>query len=276
MFHSILNTNPPIKYNTSNYVIHIHQSLKIVKLVILIAVSLSTCSAFGQISTNRSNPMNAKKSKLQFGVNFSPDICYRTLVNTDGSQSSEMIKAFRDTIEAPKFGFTVGMNASYQVKENWSIEAGIHYSNKGFQTQKRHIYYVDPNQPIPDPIYHMKFVDNFHCIDIPLKLNYIRGSQKLRFIGSVGLTSSILVQHKQDMLIFYPDRTDRRESPNQFDYNTFNVSPALSMGIDYRIKQGASLRIEPTFRYNLLNFIDAPLSGRLYSIGLNLGYYWGS
>lgn len=246
------------------------------KLVTVIALTLSTCSAFGQISTNRSNPMNAKKSKLQFGVNFSPDICYRTLVNSDGSQSSEMIKTFRDTIEAPKFGFTAGLNANYQFKNNWSIEAGIHYSNKGFQTQKRHIYYVDPNQPVPDPIYHMKFVDNFHCIDIPLKLNYTRGSQKLRFIGSVGLTSNILVQHKQDMLIYYPDRTEKQDSPNQFDYNTFNVSPTVSAGIDYQIKQGGSLRIEPSFRYNIFNFIDAPLSGRLYSIGLNLGYYWGS
>jgi len=247
-----------------------------VKLGTLIAISLATCSAFGQINSPKSNPINVRTSKLQFGFNISPDMCYRTLVNSDGSQSSEMIKAFRDTIEAPKFGFTVGMNVSYQVKENWSVEAGIHYSNKGFQTQKRHIYYVDPNQPIPDPIYHMKFVDNFHCIDIPLKFNYIRGSQKLRFIGSVGLTSNILVSHQQKMFIYYPDQTEKQLAPNQFDYSSFNISPTLSLGVDYKVNSYSSLRIEPTFRYNMLNFIDAPLSGRLYSIGLNLGYYWGS
>lgn len=276
MFHFVFHTYPSLKWNSLNYVIHVQQSPKIVKLVTLIAISLTTCSAFGQINSSKANLVTSRTNKLQFGVNFSPDICYRTLVNSDGSQSSEMIKTFRDTIEAPKFGFTAGLNANYQIKKNWSIEAGIHYSNKGFQTQKKYLIFVDPNQPVPDPQYHVKFVDNFHCIDIPLKLNYTRGNQKLRFIGSIGLISNILVQHKQNMFIYYSGRTDKQDSPNQFDYNTFNISPTVSAGVDYQIKQGGSLRIEPSFRYNMLNFIEAPLSGRLYSIGLNLGYYWGS
>lgn len=36
-----------------------------------------------------------------------------------------------------------------------------------------------------------------------------------------------------------------------------------------------NLRIEPTFSYGLLKIIDAPVTGYLYSGGINIGYYFG-
>ena len=60
-----------------------------------------------------------------------------------------------------------------------------------------------------------------------------------------------------------------------FDYNKVNISPSVSAGIDYRINDRHHLRIEPTFRYGVLKIIDEPITGYLYSGGLNIGYYFG-
>jgi hypothetical protein len=49
----------------------------------------------------------------------------------------------------------------------------------------------------------------------------------------------------------------------------------MSVGIDYRINEKMNLRIEPTFRYGVLKIIDTPVTGYLYSGGINVVYYYG-
>jgi hypothetical protein len=49
----------------------------------------------------------------------------------------------------------------------------------------------------------------------------------------------------------------------------------MSAGVDYRINEKMNLRIEPTFRYGVLKIIDMPVTGYLYSGGINVAYYYG-
>jgi len=78
-------------------------------------------------------------------------------------------------------------------------------------------------------------------------------------------------------VLVFSDHTDRktRLTSESDSYNKLNFSPTMSVGIDYRINEKMNLRIEPTFRYGVLKIIDTPVTGYLYSGGINVVYYYG-
>jgi hypothetical protein len=70
-------------------------------------------------------------------------------------------------------------------------------------------------------------------------------------------------------------KTETEKQTSLYGYNRLNISPLVSAGIDWQLNHRNSIRIEPTFRYGVLKIIDAPLTGYLWSAGLNLSYYFG-
>lgn len=208
---------------------------------------------------------------FQIGVNFSPDICFRTLKNNDGSASSESIIRLNNQYEKIKVGYTAGINVRYAVKKNIGIESGIQYSNKGYQTKVKDLVYGQPEPSAPSRV---KVIYNFHYIDIPVRATLIAGEKKLRFIAGVGLTANILIKETQKSVLWYSDRREKRYSPTNFPYKTVNITPTISAGIDYKISDQMNVRIEPTLRYGILKIIDTPVTGYLYSGGLNISYFY--
>jgi len=214
--------------------------------------------------------------RVQIGVNFSPDVCFRTLQNNDGSARSEFVIKQNNEREIPKFGYTAGANVCFNLSSFFSLETGIQYANKGYQTkylpQDPNLIFPVPEPNMPDKI---KFIYNFHYIDIPLKANFMLGTNRLRFLASVGLTVNTFISETVKTVSVYPDRRERSTNPSNYDYNRINLSPTVSFGVDYQINSNMNLRIEPTFRYGILKITDSPVTGYLYNGGLNIGYYYG-
>jgi hypothetical protein len=71
-------------------------------------------------------------SKLLVGISISPDYCFRTLENNDGSSTSAMIIDLRNNKEQFKIGYTAGLNICYNISNRWSIESGVLLSSKGY------------------------------------------------------------------------------------------------------------------------------------------------
>ncbi len=209
--------------------------------------------------------------RVQIGFNISPDICYRTLKSTDGSAYGESLIKDRNRRETVKIGYTAGLNACFNLTKSFGLETGIQYSNKGYQTK------IDPNKEWNGsyPLYKKaQFIYNYHYIDIPVKAIYTIGNKKIRFMTSVGFTTNVFIKETKKSIFVYSDRTDRSKSTD-YEYNKVNISPTISAGIDYKINDNMNLRLEPTFRYGVLKIKDAPVTGYLYSGGLNIGYYFG-
>ncbi len=242
--------------------------MKFQTLIILSLVALNTGCVFGQ--KNNLVSKNHNNNKIQFGVNFSSDLCFRTLQNNDGRNSSDVIISQRNNLETPKFGYTSGVNIDYQFRNNWSVETGLQYSNKGYETRKNIANFIYPS---PSNYEQYKIIDHFHCLDIPLKINFRYGNHKIRLLSSFGITPNILLKQNQTIIFYYSDRIEKQTTLSNFYYNTFNISPSVSLGVDYKINQHYHVRIEPTFRYGILKIIDAPITGHLYNLGLNLSLY---
>ncbi len=231
---------------------------------------LTALNTFGQIKTK--DVIQSDFKRFQIGINFSPDICFRTLKINENHSTSNLVLNQRNKIETMKFGYTSGLNVCFSITKFIGMETGIQYSNKGYQTKFIDLTSNQPDPSIPNKI---KIIYNFHFIDIPLKVNFTLGKKKVRFFSSVGLTANILIKETQTSILVFSNHTDKQTQPTSYDYNKTNISPTISLGIDYKINNRMNLRVEPTFRYGVLKIINAPLTGYLYNGGLNISYYFG-
>ena len=252
------------------------------KFIIFLVATAITANLFGQ-DKQKETPTDDFK-KVQIGVNFSPDYCFRLLKNNDGTSSSDLVIESRNGNETGKLGFTTGLNVIFNLKKNIGIEVGVQYSNKGYQTKMQDLTFGSIIDPRHGFVYNTsgktptrgKFVYNAYYIDIPLKVNYIIGNKRIRFISSAGVTTNIFIKETSKSILEYDDgTTDKNTQSTDNGYNKINVSPIVSVGIDWKFKSRANLRIEPTFRYGVLKIINAPVTGYLWNAGLNISYYLG-
>ena len=224
------------------------------KKLFFITLILIASVTYGQSKSTASE--NASKG-FQLGLNASPDYCFRTMPSY---------------FEVPKLGYTFGLNTVYQFKQHFSVETGLHYSNKGCQTSKMDLFFFEPDPSNPNQA---KYIYNYHFIDIPLKANFIFGSRKIKFFTSVGLTTNLFIKETQTNTYVYTDRTETTTiSPSLMDIRKVNFTPTLSTGIDWSLHPNVNLRVEPNFQYSSLSFTNSPLTGNLFSAGLKMSVYY--
>ena len=224
--------------------------------------------------------------RFMFGINVSPDYCYRTMKNNNNSKSSESIIDLRKKYETPLFGYSGGVNVLYLFSKQFSVEAGVQYSKKGYRMKARDLNFGDQVDPRYGFTYNtavgnssglvgFKVRYNHHYLDIPLRAIYTIGEKRMRFTSSIGITTSIPLKATQTSVIEYGDGDTQRTNNDQlYKFNRLNISPTVSVGIDYSISSKFSLRAEPTFRYGLIKISDTPVTAYLWSWGLNISCYY--
>ena len=222
--------------------------------LILIAALIFSIPSFGQDTLKQNTPRTEFK-RLLFGVNISPDYCFRTLVNKYGSSTSSYIIDLRDTIEIPKISFTAGLNICYNFSKHLGIEAGLQYSNKGYGGKNLELTFgdaIDPRYgypstssasagPVPTKV---KFIYNYIYLDIPIRAIYSFGKKRIHGVASFGLATNILVKATQTNILEYDNGDVKRRTYNQQEnFNSVNISPIVSLGVDYRISNKINLRV---------------------------------
>ena len=215
------------------------------------------------------------------GAYLTPEFAYRTISNNDGSQTSQNLIDYRDEQESYKFGNTNGLTFGFLFNRKLGLETGVQYSNMGHQTQKEELVYggtIDPrggfNFAASGSPTHARLIDNFEYLGIPIALRYWSGTEKWRFSASLGCTASYLVRASSTVVLYYDDSNpERSNQTSETDYEKLNLIPSFSLGIDYQVNSKIHLSAMPTLRYGLLDIIDAPITGKLYSGGLQLGCY---
>lgn len=231
---------------------------------------LISFSAFAKDSTS------VEFKRFALGIHASPDYCFRTLINNDGSASSNNVASFRNGIEIPKLGYTAGIGLLCNINKNFALELGMHYSNKGYQTAWQDFTYLVPPTSQPDPALPIRYKEKYHfsCIDFPLIAHFKFGQKKLSFAASAGIVTNIILYERVEQFKEFIDGTrERHKGASNFIYNPLNFSPMIGLGTNLKLGKKTTLKLLPTFRYGVLQIIDAPVSGRLWNVGLDIGFY---
>jgi hypothetical protein len=235
----------------------------------LLTFTLLTFVGFAQRTPNEIQTSTFKR--FEIGISAAPEICYRTLLNNDGSENSTSIIHYRNENETVKMGYTGGLHLGYNFNERFGFQTGIQYANRGFSTKKIDIAgsLMDPVIVIPESF---KYNYNYHYLEIPTKVNFSFGTNRMRLTTSAGVSSAFLLKQNRTYIGYYKDTTTRQDITSIDTYNRFNLFATISAGIEMRISPIISVKVEPTFRYGLLKIIETPVSGHWYSGGVNVSY----
>jgi hypothetical protein len=220
-------------------------------------------------------------NKFQLGAVFSPDISNRVLKD----QNQEGLFKFVENEADWKPGFTTGLVLCYNSSASWGFEIGVQYANMGFQMSRSDLVYGDyiggnriyeTQDPAIDT-YNRRL--NYHYLGIPLRVIWSAGQGDLRFVSSIGITSNFLLKVTEVNTLELENGSTMRDTYEILnEFNGFGLSPTLSLGANYRVGEVITLRLEPTFRYGLIEtgaFSDfTEDSEHLLSVGLSFTCYY--
>ena len=68
--------------------------------------------------------------------------------------------------------------------------------------------------------------------------------------------------------------TEKKSQSSTSGFNQVDISPMLSVGVDYKLNNKIHLYAEPTCRYGVVKTKDAPVVENLWNAGLNFGFYY--
>lgn len=223
-------------------------------------------------------------ARWQIGVGGSADHCYRTLSASGSDAFVSNVMDSRNDREEPTFGFSAGASARYDLTAHWGIELGAQYAKRGYASKPMELTFGDiidprygfiyetPDGPRPSRI---RYIYNYHYVDVPLQAVFHAGHGRFRFMAGVGIAANILLKATSTGIMDFSDGSTTRHTAEQIqDYKTFDLSPLISLGADRRIGQHLSVQVVPTFRYGVLKIIDAPITAYLWSAGVNVGCYY--
>lgn len=216
------------------------------------------------------------KKKIEIGLIFSPDYCYRSLQPDPSTQWSEGIASRRDSFEIPKFGYTTGAGVLFSLTNKITLETGLLFSDKGEKTKYHHLTTGSPDPLLGEKI---RFVYHYLYLDVPVKANYFVLMGKVKLFLSAGISANIFLTQKTSSIIEYSDGSTARNNSTGFIndfYSKVNLAAIAGVGINYGLTSRLNLRIEPVYRRSITSITASPSSikGYLYSIGINTGIYY--
>ena len=251
--------------------------MKYLALLTMIFIAVAASGQEGVVNNNA-----VIKGKFLFGISFSPDYCYRTLVNNNGDRNAARIIASRNNHEIGKLGYTTGLNSTYFFSEKFGLAIGAQLSNKGYRNRTTTLVYSNPASSSfigGDEGYYMLDVRyNDYSLDIPLLFNYLNGRRKVKFVAGVGLTTNILIRETIVFKLTSKDErsTTKRKSVNPYigSYNEVFFTPSVAAGINYTISDKFHARAMAAYRHAITSLVDAPIYGYLYNSGLDLSFHY--
>ncbi|MCX6296038.1 MAG: outer membrane beta-barrel protein [Bacteroidetes bacterium] len=205
-----------------------------------------------------------KTNKMELGMSFSPDFCFRKL---KPAADSKWIADIRDTLEVPKFGYTVGANFTFKVNNKIDLETGVFFSDSGEKTKKYSLVDVPSGQKA------IKYSCNFHdyYLNIPVKVNYYFLIHKLNFYLTAGISANIFVYQKTTLITSYGNSDSKTTSKSTPGFSRVNIAVLAGFGIKYPVTNKINLKIEPLYMHSATSIIKAPIKTYFYSLGVNVG-----
>lgn len=250
------------------------KKLVIIKNLFLLAMLLTFHVSYGQ----EQDSIPTKTSKFSIGIAVSPEMGYRSFNPTNKGEKNDFLmnvsKPLLDSLESPKFCYSVGIYSTYQLSKRFSLELAVYYANKGYKIDEITFTTVnDPEKSGTGSIFY-----NYRYIDVPLNVNFYIINRKFKFFVSTGITANVLINQKSIVKSDEFDVSIFNERNKAFRNNTapFNMAFNGSLGLEYELSQHVTLRLQPHYQRFLTTidtskWINDEYTVKLYNYGIRLG-----
>lgn len=216
------------------------------------------------------------------GIQFSSDYTYRFLHQNDPYYKN-FIKESRNTIESGSFGYTTGISYQYTFKNRLFIQTGV-------QISKKTIHRND-SPALPDKTYEITntfFISGLHnspynkyertSLEVPVSIGQTFYSNKrISLFATFGLSINLLTE--LSLRDTKPEFIQDDIKETQDHTRWMNLNASASIGVDVKLIDRLTLRIEPNYRQAISPIRDwknPPFSVKEFpfSAGLNTGLFY--
>lgn len=220
-------------------------------------------------------PKKKKKQWLWMDLVASPNYVIKNLSAYDNTLERNEYVNERLRTEQSKFGYTLGLRASFRLHDVSEIRTGILYSKitENFKYQR---------EPSIDPItgaeitYPLEVSKNkYQFVDIPILIGYREDRKVFDFNVNFGILLNLAFSQEGRILDPYSagsiDVKGTSESP------IFQTRSGLalysSVGYNYKFSENIHLLIEPSLKYVIrpINHWEYPVRQRFHTFGLTTG-----
>lgn len=198
-----------------------------------------------------------KWKKHHIGITYSTDYNYRLL---EADSKSTWIKDIADSMEAPKYGFSTGINYSLTLNKKTWLSSGILFSNYGEKT-KNNINLQTVN-----------YTNDYYFVSIPVRLDYIMFSNKIDLYSSIGITGNFFINHKTS--IYVDGKKDPIQFNNRTDLSSWNIGGVAGLGMHAKLSNNWFFKLEVLYKRSITAVNNDPVKKWLYAIGPNFGLYY--
>ncbi len=218
------------------------------------------------------------QTKWTLGAVFRPEIGYRSLFGKDNIGRSDLIIGLRDDTETPRWCYTAGVSAQYQLKPRLNIESGILISDKGFQTKNIPVTTLEN----PDPVINfstMRFVYHHYYLDIPITAHYqIKLNETYQLQIGAGICNSFNTDVYQTSYFTNESGVTTRQKStdkDRFVYQKYLLSSVLSARIERPINEKISISLEVRGQFSHSNtFLNSYIREHFWTSGIGIGAWW--
>jgi len=194
----------------------------------------------------------AAQSKFQFGTAYFPNYSWELDPFIDGYE--------------PKLSHTAGLTVDYRLNENWLIGSGLGYANFGMKYQEdaselrwglQHDGEGNFGPALPSGEGHieeLEFKNNYHFVEVPVRLTFHTNGDGLRFYASAGLAPRVFVADRRSVRAEYGDGAVQESSNSDatYNYNRIQLSTFTACGIELNLGEKAALYAGPRIQVHRL------------------------
>lgn len=174
-------------------------------------------------------------------------------------------------------GWAAGLRTEVQLSERFSILTGIFASEKRF-VNRSYVFGNSSQVSLRDEASAVDVEGFFQTIEAPLLIRcYLPSEEKVRIYAQAGAVTMVALQEnykKTPVKAEGSGSLSRQPIVSSRRFNTYAGNVQAAMGMEYEVKPGISLQIEPYFQLGLQRTEGSGSLGtqkKLYSAGLMAG-----
>lgn len=259
---------------------HYIQIMKTITTLLIVLLFAGELSA----KKNNSNTDDSYK-RVYIALSFTPTATYRYLnknIVPGGTNNGDIQNVIDNTnsISHPQIGCHIGLKLGVNIKRWFAIETGVQYSFLQYRYSSNHVYshtIWNGSNFIPADSFQINGTSTYHYFNIPLAITFTAGKKFVRGVFTLGTDFDFLMRHQTYWTETYPDGSvlSNKITSDTHNFNTFNISPFLGIGLDLCPGKTIKIRIMPVAQMQALQNINTPITERLWNVGLNVSVLFG-